>query len=157
MDEEQQVSEQTETVQETAVQESPEEVVARELRKSPRRGMCAAVLGLEAVVLGLTTPVLITVTDVSVPLALGVGLGLCVLAILTAGMLRKEWGYVVGGAIQVAAVLLGFWITTMLVLGGIFAVLWFGADALGRKIEREKREAWTQWLAEQDALPGTAS
>ena len=32
--------------------------------RSPRRGMCAAVLALEAVTLGLTTPVMITIADV---------------------------------------------------------------------------------------------
>ena len=34
--------------------------------RSPRRGMCAAVLCLEAITLGLTTPVLITIADVPV-------------------------------------------------------------------------------------------
>ena len=48
--------------------------------RSPRRGMCAAVLCLEAIALGLTTPVLITVAGVEtgtalavVPIALQIG------------------------------------------------------------------------------------
>ena len=41
-----------------------------ERERSPRRGMCAAVLSLEAITLGLTTPVLITIADVDVPVAL---------------------------------------------------------------------------------------
>ena len=49
-----------------------------ERTRSPRRGMCAAVLSLEAITLGLTTPVLISVADVAVSTALWVGLGLCV-------------------------------------------------------------------------------
>lgn len=128
---------------------TPEEIAAKELRKAPRRGMCAAVLALEAIALGLMTPVLIMVADVPVVWSLVVGLGLCVLAILTAGLLRKEWGYWLGGAIQVAAILVGFWIPAMFLLGGIFALCWFGADLLGRKIEREKREAWMAWVEEQ--------
>ena len=136
---------------------TPEQIAAKELRKSPRRGMCAAVLGLEAVALGLTTPVLVTVTDVSVPLAVLVGVGLCVLSIVTAGLLRAEWAYWLGGAIQVAAILVGFWIPAMFFLGGIFALCWFGSDALGRKIEREKRQAWLAWVEEQNASDGTGT
>lgn len=138
-------------VEVTGDDRTPEQIAAKELRKAPRRGMCAAVLALEAIALGLMTPVLITVAGVSTPLALTVGLGLCVLAIVTAGLLRKEWGYWLGGAIQVAALLVGFWIPAMFFLGGVFAVCWFGADALGRKIEREKREAWMAWVEEQAA------
>ena len=47
--------------------------------RSPRRGMCAAVLSLEAITLGLTTPVMIKVADVDTTIALAVGLGLAVL------------------------------------------------------------------------------
>ena len=44
--------------------------------RSPRRGMCAAVLCLEAITVGLTTPVLITIADVPVGRALLIGVGL---------------------------------------------------------------------------------
>lgn len=110
--------------------------------RSPRRGMCAAVLGLEAVALGLTTPVLVTIADVPVGTALAVGLGLATVSLLLAGMLRAEWAYKAGWAVQVAAVALGFVIPMMFVLGGIFAALWGAADWLGRKIERERAAAW---------------
>lgn len=117
--------------------------------RSPRRGMCAAVLGLEAIVLGLTTPVMITIADVPRSTAVAVGLGLALACLLLAGMLRGEWAYWVGYAVQVAAVGLGFVIPMMFVLGGIFAALWAGSDFLGRKIERERAAAWAAWRAEQ--------
>lgn len=116
--------------------------------KSPRRGMCAAVLFLEAITLGLSTPVMIAVADVPVGLALSVGLGLAVLCLLAAGMLRKEWAYSVGWAIQGAAIALGFLVTTMFFLGGIFALLWASADLLGRKIERERAAAFRAFDAQ---------
>lgn len=128
---------------------TPEQIAAKELRKSPRRGMCAAVLALQAIALGLMTPVLIMIADVPVVWAMVIGLGLCVLAFVTAGLLRHEWAYWIGGAIQIASILVGFWVPAMFFLGGIFALCWFGADLLGRKIEREKREAWMAWVAEQ--------
>ncbi|HEY0949343.1 DUF4233 domain-containing protein [Nocardioides sp.] len=110
--------------------------------RSPRRGMCAAVLALEAVTLGLTTPVMISVADVDVPTALVIGLGLAVACLLLAGMLRREWAYSLGWVIQGAAVGLGFVIPLMFVLGGIFALLWGTASMLGLKIERERAEAY---------------
>lgn len=116
--------------------------------RSPRRGMCAAVLSLEAVVLGLTTPVMIMVSGVATPVALAVGLGLALACLVVAGMLRGEWAYRVGWALQVAALALGFVVTMMFALGAIFAVLWATADLLGRKIERERAAAWAAYRAQ---------
>lgn len=110
--------------------------------RSPRRGMCAAVLSLEAITLGLTTPVLITITKVETSVALAVGLGLAVICLLTAGLLRFQWAYVVGWLVQVAAIALGLWIGMMFFLGAVFALLWATAYLLGRKIERERAAAF---------------
>jgi len=104
--------------------------------------MCAAILSLEAIALGLTTPVMITVADVPVGRALLIGLGLAVACVVLAGLLRSEWAYGVGWAIQVAAVALGLVIPMMFVLGGIFAILWGTGYFLGRTIERERAEAF---------------
>jgi Protein of unknown function (DUF4233) len=121
--------------------------VPDERSRSPRRGMCAAVLSLEAITLGLTTPVLITIADVSTGTALAVGLGLAAVCLLLAGMLRAEWAYVLGWVVQVAAIALGFTIPLMFVLGGIFALLWGSAYFLGRRIERERAEAFAAYDA----------
>ncbi|NYE35124.1 hypothetical protein F4692_000228 [Nocardioides cavernae] len=117
--------------------------------RSPRRGMCAAVLSLEAITLGLTTPVMITIADVPAGTAVAVGLGLAVVCLLLAGMLRAEWAYAAGYVVQAAAVALGFVVPVMFGLGAIFAALWAGADLLGRKIERERAEAWAAYLADE--------
>jgi hypothetical protein len=106
--------------------------------RSPRRGMCAAILSLEGVALGLTTPVLISVSGVDTSTALSVGLGLAVGCFLLAGMLRGEWAYALGWVLQGVAIGLGFLIPLMFVLGSIFALLWGTAYFLGRKIERER-------------------
>lgn len=120
-----------------------------ERTKSPRRGMCSAVLFLEAIALGLSTPVMISVAGVGAATALPVGLGLALLCILTSGMLRQEWAYSLGWAIQGAAITLGFLVATMFFIGGIFALLWASADLLGRKIEREKAAAYAAFDAQQ--------
>ena len=106
--------------------------------RSTQRSLCAAILTLEAVVLGLTTPVLISVASVGTSTGLMVGLGLALACVLAAGMLRRAWGYWLGWAIQVAALGLGFVIAMMFFLGAIFASLWAGAYFLGAKIDQEK-------------------
>ncbi len=110
--------------------------------RSPRRGMCAAILSLEAVTLGLTTPVMISIADVDVATALWVGLGLAAACLLLAGMLRGEWAYSLGWVVQGAAIGLGFVISMMFFLGAIFALLWGSAYFLGVKIERERAAAY---------------
>ena len=107
-----------------------------------QRRLCAAILSLEAIALGLTTPVLISVAGVATATALWMGLGLAVSCILVAGLLRFRWAFWLGWAIQLAAVALGFVVTTMFVLGAVFLALWATAWFLGRKIEVE-RALWT--------------
>jgi Na+(H+)/acetate symporter ActP len=119
--------------------------------KSPRRGMCSAILFLEAIALGLVTPVMITVADVSAGRAVLIGVGLCVVCVLLSGMLRRPWAYVAGHVVQVAAVALGFVVPMMFLVGGLFAVLWFTAYWLGTKIERERAAAYAAYDAEQAA------
>jgi len=118
--------------------------------------MCAAVLTLEAITLGLSTPVMISFADVPAGTVLPIGLGLMVACLLVAGTLRSEWAYGVGWAIQVAAVALGAAVTTMYFLGGIFALLWATAYLLGRKIEREREVAFAAYDAADDPPRGTA-
>ncbi|GAA4695831.1 DUF4233 domain-containing protein [Nocardioides nanhaiensis] len=125
----------------------------RPAERSPRRGMCAAVLSLEAITLGLTTPVMITLTEVSTGAALAVGLGLMVACLLVAGLLRAEWGYQLGWLLQAWAIGLGLVLPIMFVLGGIFALLWGTADFLGRKIERERAAAWAAYESGEGPHP----
>jgi hypothetical protein len=100
-----------------------------------RRRLCAAILTFEAVVLGLTTPVLISVEQVDPTRALWTGLGLTVLCVVTAGLLRRPWAYGLGWLIQVAAIVLGLQITAMIVLGVVFLALWVAAYLLGGRID----------------------
>lgn len=109
--------------------------------RQPRRALCATVLILEAITLGLSTPVMITIADVAPGVALTVGLGLLVLCLLAAGLLRSPVGYAVGHVVQVGAIALGVVVPVMFFLGAIFALLWGTAYWLGGKIERERAEA----------------
>ncbi len=106
--------------------------------RSPRRGMCAAVLALEGIVVALSTPVMITLSDVPVATALWLGLGVASACLVLAGLLRSEAAYVAGWLVQAAAIGIGVVVPTMFFLGAVFAMIWGTADVLGRKIERER-------------------
>ena len=108
---------------------------------NPRRSMCATMLALQCIVLGLSTPVLITIADVDAATAVTIGLGLAALALIVAGLLRYEWAYYAGFAVQVATLALGFVVPAMFVLGVVFGSLYTAAYLLGRKIEAD-RAAW---------------
>jgi hypothetical protein len=118
-------------------------------QRSPKRGMCAAILSLEGITLALTTPVMINLANVPWRTACWVGLGLCVACLVLAGLLRSEIAYAAGWALQVAAIGLGFVVPMMFVLGAIFALLWGTAYFLGRRIERERAAAYASYEAER--------
>ena len=113
--------------------------------KSPRRGMAAAILVLQGITLGLTTPVMITLGHVATTVAVSVGVGLCLICILLSGMLRHRWAYAGGWLVQGASLVLAIWVHMMLILGVVFLVLWWGAMALATKIEREKAAAYAEF------------
>ncbi len=113
-----------------------------------QRSMCAGMLGLEAVVLFLTTPVLLTLTDVSTGVGLAVGLGLTLACLVAAGLMRRRVGAALGWAVQAGALALGFLIPAMFALGLVFLALYAGAYVLGGRIDRERAER------EQAVRPG---
>jgi hypothetical protein len=105
-----------------------------------QRAMCAGMLGLQAVVLFLTTPVMLTLTDVPTVAALVVGLGLTVLCLLAAGLMRRPLGGALGWAVQAASLALGFVVTAMVALGVVFLALYAGSWFLGARIDREREQ-----------------
>lgn len=119
--------------------------------RSPRRLMCGSVLAFQCIVVGLVTPVLIAVEDISTPLALVIGLGLAVACLLVAGLLRYEWAYYAGFAVQVATLAVGFLVPVMFILGLGFGALWTTAYVLGNRIEATQ----ASWPAE-DVDPPSA-
>ena len=128
----------------------PPAVRRRATMRAPKRALCAAMLTLEAVVLALSVPVMISVEDVDTGLAVGLGIGLAVLCVLTAGLLRRPWAYLVGHALQVGAICLGFVVPVMFLVGAMFAGLWALAYLVGRRIEADR----ARWSAEGSGSDG---
>jgi hypothetical protein len=105
-----------------------------------QRRLCAAILVLEAIVLGLSAPVLISVAGVSASTGLWVGLGLALACVVVSGLLRAPWAYALGWLIQLVAIGVGVEVGAMFFLGAVFLALWATAYFLGRKIEVERAE-----------------
>ncbi|WP_020393069.1 DUF4233 domain-containing protein [Kribbella catacumbae] len=102
------------------------------------RSLASIVLGFEFLILALVTPVMISVADVEPSTAIPLCLGLAVLALVAAGLLRNQVGYILGSIIQVATVGLGFVVPVMFVLGLAFAAFWVASIVLGRRIDEAK-------------------
>lgn len=107
-----------------------------------QRRLCSAILVLEAIVLGLSTLVLVNVTSMNESLGLGVGLGLCVVCLLASGLLRFRWAYTIGWLIQIAAIAMAIETLTLGFLGLIFMILWVTAVRLGARIDTDQA-AWS--------------
>jgi hypothetical protein len=105
-----------------------------------QRAMCSGMLGLQSMVLLLTTPVMLTLTDVDTAVALVVGLGLTVACVVAAGLMRRPGGGLLGWAVQLASISLGFVVPVMFALGAIFIALYGGSWVLGARIDRERTE-----------------
>jgi Protein of unknown function (DUF4233) len=105
--------------------------------------LCSAMLGLQAVVFLLATPVLLTLTAVDTGVGLGIGLGLTAACVLVAGLVRRPGGLALGFVVQAAAIALSVLIPVMVVLGVAFLALYAAAYVVGGRIDREKaaREA----------------
>jgi Protein of unknown function (DUF4233) len=116
-----------------------------------QRSLCAGMLGLQAIVFLLTTPVLLTLTTVDTGVGLGIGLGLTAACVLVAGLVRRPGGLQLGFVVQGAALALGVLVPTMIVLGIVFLALYTAAYVVGGRIDREKaaREA-----AAEEVTPG---
>ena len=107
------------------------------------RTLCASVLGIEAIVVLLATSLAASNGSVgSTTLAWTVGLALMVLLFLTAGMVKHRWGITLGWVLQafvlLSSIVVGW---AMLVVGGIFVILWFVAIHMGSKVDAAKAAA----------------
>ena len=103
---------------------------------NPMRSVLLAILIFEVIAFGLAIPVMIRISQVSVGLAVGLGGGAAVLALVAAGLLRSPVGYLVGWSVQLIGVALGFLTTPMFFVGAMFLALWLLTFILGKRLDR---------------------
>src|ERR1700733_12710309 len=101
------------------------------------RRLCATVLVMEAIIIGLAIPVAITIGHAS-HAAGYTGGGLAVAAVLLAGVVsrpRMPWALVAATVLLVLVFAAGVLVPFMYVLGVIFAGFWALAIWMGRRYE----------------------
>lgn len=101
------------------------------------RRLCATVLVMEAIILGLTIPVAVQISHVS-PSAAGLAGGIAaVAAVVLAAVARRllRLTLVAGTVLQAYVIALGAIVPVMYFLGGIFAALWAIGIWLGYRVE----------------------
>jgi hypothetical protein len=72
------------------------------------------------------------------PVVWAVGLTLSFLLIATPAILGRKGSYGFGWLLQAAIISIGFWLTPMFYIGGIFACMWAWAMIAGSTIDRAK-------------------
>ncbi len=114
------------------------------MRLSPRNPMSKAlvsVLVFEAVCFALAVPGMIQVSGMAAGLAIGLGVGGVLLAVVAALTLRRPVGYPLAWLTQVAIVVGGFATPMLFVVGGILALVWIISFVLGKRIETADQAA----------------
>jgi hypothetical protein len=108
--------------------------------RHPMNVPLAATLMLEAIVIGLSTPVMIVVGGVPKALGLVCGLGLALVAAIASGMQRRRGGRLLGSLVQVGAVALSLLEPLMAFIGALFAICWVATLLLEDRMRRIRRE-----------------
>lgn len=101
------------------------------------RGVFAATLVLEAIVVLLALLVLPKFGQGATPLGVGVIAGVALLMIVACGVQRRPWGLPFALALQVATIVCGFFVPALAVLGGVFALVWIGLLLLRRDVAQK--------------------
>lgn len=102
------------------------------------RQLCSMTLISEAVVICFAALVAMRLTDFSAGSVWAVAGPGAVVCVLLCGALRHPWAITVGWVLQGCLVASGVLLPVMYVLGVVFAVIWFAAVAVGRKVEAAK-------------------
>lgn len=93
------------------------------------RMLGSSVLVMEAFTMGFALLIAMNSSDTWQLVLGGV---LAVALLLTPGLLKRKSGWIIGSILQVPLVGYGAVVTSMYVLGGIFAMLWIAAIIVGR-------------------------
>lgn len=90
------------------------------------RGVFAATLILESIVVLLALLVLPKFGDGATPLGVAAILGVAVLMVVAAGLQRRRWGLGLALGLQVATIACGVFVPALGVMGVVFALVWAG-------------------------------
>lgn len=96
------------------------------------RVLGAAVLTMESIVMGFA---LLLAKDHHGGNALLIGGTIALAFLLTAGLLKRKFGWILGSILQIAMLAYGSVVPSLFIIGTIFVGLWIAAIVVGRKGE----------------------
>lgn len=109
--------------------------------RSVKRSLASIVLGFETIVVFLAALVTFGLGTLPPAAALGGGAVLCLALVALLGLLRFEWAYPVGWALQAIIVATGFVTPAMFFVGALFAAMWTYCMINGTRIDHQKEIA----------------
>lgn len=95
----------------------------------------ATVLVMEALTLSFGLLLAMSSTSSVDTIWLWAGGALVLLLILTAGLLKRRSGWIIGSILQAGVIAYGFVVTAMFSMGALYTALWIAAIVVGRKGE----------------------
>ena len=118
-------------------------------RQSVQQSLGSIVLGFELIVVFLAALVAFGLKALPGPQALIGGGVLCLIVVVTLGLLRYRWGIIVGWVVQGVIVATGIFVPSMFIIGALFAGMWVYAMIAGSRIDREKAAAAQSQLGDE--------
>jgi uncharacterized protein DUF4233 len=100
------------------------------------RGVFAALLVLEAIVVGLALLVLPKFGAGATPLGVALIGGLAVVMVVASGLQRRSWGLTLALVLQAATVACGLLVPALGIMGLVFAAVWAGVLLMARDVRR---------------------
>ncbi len=100
------------------------------------RGVYAAVLVLEAIVVGLALLVLPKFGAGATPSGVGLIGGLAVAMVVASGLQRRPWGLGLALGLQAATIACGLLVPALAIVGLIFTAVWAGILLMARDVRR---------------------
>ncbi len=109
--------------------------------RSVRQSLGSIVLAFEVIVVFLAALVAFGLKAQPGPVALIGGGAICLALVITLGLLRFKWGFVLGWVLQGVIVATGIFVPVMWLIGLIFAGMWVYCMVVGGRIDRQKAAA----------------
>lgn len=112
--------------------------MSQKKQRPARRMFATATLTLQALVLFFATLVAHGLADLPRVAVWSVGMSLAILCILVVGLLRFEWGYWLGWAVQAVILTTALWLPAIAIISIVFIGIWLWGELAGKKIDRER-------------------
>ena len=81
--------------------------------------------------------------------AIAIGSVIAISCLLTAGLMKKKVGWIIGSILQLALIAYGVVVTPMYFMGALFGGLWVAAYYFGRKGEAIRADLLAQRAAQE--------